>query len=427
MQTFGKLSIMKRRETLKLLGSIPFVAFGGINSVEAKQIEKSKQTFAVSPKNIILVLADGMGVAQWQAGAIGNGGSLNVGRMTHTGLLTTNPLDNFCGDAPSHCTALACGVNSHKGAVGVDKDDKPVKNIIEMAKEAGIATGIVSSNTLVEGSNVPFIGHSKNRMMTDEITAQYVDTGVDVFIGAGESFFTNSVKGFGPPTGAGNPGGAGQGQGRPQGQGGPGQGRPGAGGPQMTFEPRADKRDLLGELKQEGYQILHSWEEIKQVKSGKVAGFTDKVQIPNLENGRDPNMYPDEVSLALSLLSQNPKGFFLMTSSMFVDRASHNGKTDLLIKEAINLDMAIGRALDFADKRDDTLVIVAGSPEASGMTLVGGDIQNRTVEAKWTMPGMANHSGIMVPYFAYGAGAGQFGGTMLNTELFEQMKSLLKL
>jgi len=195
----------------------------------------------------------------------------------------------------------------------------------------------------------------------------------------------------------------------------------------MTFEPRADKRDLLGELKQKGYHILHSWEEIKQVKSGKVAGFTDKVQIPNLENGRDPNMYPDEVSLALSLLSQNPKGFFLMTSSMFVDRASHNGKTDLLIKEAINLDMAIGRALDFADKRDDTLVIVAGSPEASGMTLVGGDIQNRTVEAKWTMPGMANHSGIMVPYFAYGAGAGQFGGTMLNTQMFEQMKSLLKL
>ena len=385
---------MKRRESLKVLGSIPFLAFGGINSVDAKQIERSRQAFASTPKNIILVLADGMGVAQWQAGAIGNGGSLNVGRMTHTGLMTTNPLDNFCGDAPSHCTALACGINSHKGAVGVGMDDKPVKNIIEMAKEAGIATGIVSSNTLVEGSNVPFIGHSKNRMMTDEITVQYVDTGVDVFIGAGESFFTNSVKGFGP---------------------------------QMTFEPRADKRDLMGELKQKGYQILHSWEEIKQVKSGKVAGFTDKVQMPNLENGRDPNMYPEEVSLALNLLSQNSKGFFLMTSSMFVDRASHNGKTDLLIKEAINLDMAIGRALDFADKHEDTLVIVAGSPEASGMTLVGGDIQNRKVEARWTMPGMANHSGIMVPYFAYGAGAEQFGGTMLNTQLFEQMKSLLRL
>ena len=270
--------------------------------------------------------------------------------------------------------------------------------------------------------------------MTEEITAKYVETGVDVFIGAGESFFTNSVKGFGPPTGAGNPGAGapnGAGQGRPQGQGapggGPGAGGPGTSGPQMAFEPRTDKRDLLGELKQKGYQILHSWEEIKQVKSGKVAGFTDKVQIPNLENGRDPGMYPDEVSVALNLLSQNPKGFFLMTSSMFVDRASHNSKTDLLIKEVINLDLAIGRALDFADKHDDTLVLVAGSPEASGMSLVGGDILNRKVEAKWAMPGMANHSGIMVPYFAYGAGAEQFGGTILNTDLFKIMKTLLKL
>ena len=195
----------------------------------------------------------------------------------------------------------------------------------------------------------------------------------------------------------------------------------------MTFEPRADKRDLLAELTQKGYQVAHSWDEIMQSKSSKLAGFTDKIQMPNLENGRDPNIYPDEVSLALELLSQNPKGFFLMTSSMFVDRASHNGKTDLLIKETINLDMAIGRALDFADKRDDTLVLVVGSPEASGMTLVGGDIQTRTVEAKWTMPGMANHSGIMVPYFAYGAGAEQFGGTILNTDLFKIMKTLLKL
>ena len=302
-----------------------------------------------------------------------------------------------------------------------------------MAKEAGIATGIVSSNTLVEGSNVPFVGHTKNRMMTDEITAQYVDTGVDVFIGAGESFFTNSVKGFGPPTGVagatnsrGQQTGQGSPQNRPQGAGAP-QGSGAGAGPQMTFEPRTDKRDLLAELKQKGYQVAHSWDEIKQSKSSKLAGFTDKIQMPNLENGRDPNIYPDEVSLALELLSQNPKGFFLMTSSMFVDRASHNGKTDLLIKETINLDMAIGRALDFADKRDDTLVLVVGSPEASGMTLVGGDIQTRTVEAKWTMPGMANHSGIMVPYFAYGAGAEQFGGSILNTQLFDMMKNLMKL
>lgn len=407
------------------MGSIPFLAFGGVAATQAENAPRGKKAFAATPKNIVLFISDGMGVAQWQAGAIANGGKLNVGKMTNTGLITTNPCDTFCGDAPSHCTALACGVNSHQGAVGVDKDNNPVKNIIELAKEAGIATGIVSSNTLVEGSNVPFIGHTQNRMMTDQITAQYVDTGVDVFIGAGESFFTNSVKGFGPPTGAG----AGN---TPNGQGGRQAGNnaqqaQGGAGPQMTFVPRADGRDLLGELKQKGYQVLSSWEEIKQVKSGKLAGFTDKIQMPNLANGREKAMYPDEVSLALNLLSQNGKGFFLMTSSMFPDRASHNGKIDLLCEEAINLDEAIGRAMDFADQQGETLILVVGSPEASGMTLVGGDIANGIVEAKWTMPGMANHSGVMVPYFAYGAGADQFGGNIQNTLLFDQMKRLLHL
>ena len=391
---------MNRRDTIKVLGSIPFLAFGGTSLIGCNQDTTKDKSFKATPKNIVLVLADGMGVAQWQAGAIANGGKHNVGRMTHGGLMTTNPCDTFCGDAPSHCTALACGVNSHKGAVGVDKDDKPVKNILELAKEAGVATGIVSSNTLVEGSNVPFVGHTKSRMLTDAITAQYVDTEIDVFIGAGEDFFTNTVKYSGAPTSAGTP--------------------------QMTIVPREDNRDLLVELRQKGYQVLSAWDDIKQVKSGKLAGFTEKLQQPNLLNGRDVNMFPDEVSLALSLLSQNDKGFFLMMSSMFPDRASHNGNIDLLCQEVTNLDTAIGRAMDFADEHGDTLVLVAGSPEASGMTLTDGDIANGKVEAKWTMPGMI-HTGVMVPYFAYGAGADQFGGTILNTALFEKMKNLMKL
>ena len=391
---------MNRRDTIKVLGSIPFFTFGTTSIIGCNQDTIKDKSFKATPKNIVLVLADGMGVAQWQAGAIANGGKLNVGRMTQGGLMTTNPCDTFCGDAPSHCTALACGVNSHKGAVGVDKDDKPVKNIMELAKEAGIATGIVSSNTLVEGSNVPFLGHTKSRMMTDAITAQYVDTEIDVFIGAGEDFFTNTVKYSGSPTSAGTP--------------------------QMTFVPREDNRDLLGELRQKGYQVLSTWDDIKQVKSGRLAGFTEKVQQPNLKNGRNKNLFPDEVSLALSLLSKNDKGFFLMMSSMFPDRASHNGNIDLLCQEVINLDRAIGCALDFADEHGDTLVLVAGSPEASGMTLIDGDIANGKVEAKWTMPGMI-HTGVMVPYFAYGAGADQFGGTILNTALFEKMKNLMKL
>lgn len=412
---------MNRRDTLKLLGSLPLMAFGATR-VNASEHQITK-TGAQSPKNIVLISADGMGVCQWQAGMVAAKGKMNLSRMQSAGLLTTNPLDVFCGDAPSHSTALATGVNSHKGAVSVDMDNKPLKTITELVKEKGLAMGIVSANSLVEGSIVPFVGHAQNRMAVEALTAGYVDTNIDVFIGAGSDYFTKSIQGgFGPGPGAGGgQGGSGAAAGgqRPAG----GQGGPGAGGVVQMGE-RTDKRNLINELKAKGYQVCNSIDEIKQVKGGKLAGFTGAQSNPNIQEGRG-NMFPASVETALNVLKSGSKGFFLMVGDMYVDRASHNSKIDLLCDETLDLDRAIGKALDFAEHDGQTLVLVVGSPEASGMSIVGGNMAEGTVEAKWSMPGMANHSGTQVPMFAYGPGAEQFMGVMENTEVFTVMKQML--
>ena len=412
---------MNRRDTLKLLGSLPLMAFGATR-VNASEHQITK-TSAQNPKNIVLISADGMGVCQWQAGMVAAKGKMNLSRMQSAGLLTTNPLDVFCGDAPSHSTALATGVNSHKGAVSVDMDNKPLKTITELVKEKGLAMGIVSANSLVEGSIVPFVGHAQNRMAVEALTAGYVDTNIDVFIGAGSDYFTKSIQGgFGPGPGAGGgqggPGAAAGGQ-RPAG----GQGGPGAGGAVQMGE-RTDKRNLINELKAKGYQVCNSIDEIKQVKSGKLAGFTGAQSNPNIQEGRG-DMFPASVETALNVLKSGSKGFFLMVGDMYVDRASHNGRLEMLCDETKDLDRAIGKALDFAERDGETLVLVVGSPEASGMSIVGGNMAEGTVEAKWSMPGMANHSGTQVPMFAYGPGAEQFMGVMENTEVFTVVKQMM--
>ncbi len=405
---------MNRRDTLKLLGSLPLMAFGATR-VNASEHQITK-TGAQNPKNIVLISADGMGVCQWQAGMVAAKGKMNLSRMQSAGLLTTNPLDVFCGDAPSHSTALATGVNSHKGAVSVDMDNKPLKTITELVKEKGLAMGIVSANSLVEGSIVPFVGHAQNRMAVEALTAGYVDTNIDVFIGAGSDYFTKSIQGgFGPGPGAGG----GQGGQRPAG----GQGGPGAGGA-MQMGERSDKRNLINELKAKGYQVCNSIDEIKQVKGGKLAGFTGAQSNPNIQEGRG-DMFPASVETALNVLKSGSKGFFLMVGDMYVDRASHNGRLELLCDETKDLDRAIGKALDFAERDGQTLVLVVGSPEASGMSIVGGNMAEGTVEAKWSMPGMANHSGTQVPMFAYGPGAEQFMGVMENIEVFTIVKQML--
>ena len=406
---------MNRRESLKLLGSLPLLAFGA-SHVSASEHTNAKAN-AKSPKNIVLVSADGMGVCQWQAGMIAAKGKLNLSRMQSAGLVTTNPADVFCGDAPSHSTALATGFNSKKGAVSVDLDNKPIKNITELVKEKGMAAGIVSANSLVEGSIVPFVGHAPNRMALEPLTAGFVDGDIDVFIGAGSDFFTKSVlSGFGPGGGGGQGGQRSGGQGTSVGQGGS--------GAAMQFGERKDNRNLINELKNKGWQVCNSIDEIKQVKNGKLAGFTGEQSNPNIQQGRG-DMFPASVETALNILQNNAKGFFLMVGDMYVDRASHNGRIELLCDETIDLDRAVGKTLDFAEKDGNTLVLVVGSPEASGMSLVDGNIAEGKVEAKWSMPGMANHSGTQVPMFAYGPGAEGFTGVWENTDLFTKMRKLL--
>ena len=287
---------MNRRESLKLLGSLPLLAFGA-SHVRASE-HTTAQAIAQRPKNIVLISADGMGICQWQAGMIAAKGKLNLSRMQIAGLVTTNPADVFCGDAPSHSTALATGFNSKKGAVSVDFDGKPLKTITELVKENGMAAGIVSANSLVEGSIVPFVGHAPNRMALEPLTAAMVDGNIDVFIGAGSDFFTKSVQGgFGPGPGAGG----GQGGQRPGGQGAPGgQGGQGGQGAAMQFGERKDNRNLINELKAKGWQVCHTMDEIKQVKSGKLAGFTGEQSNPNIQQGRG-DMFPASLETALHI------------------------------------------------------------------------------------------------------------------------------
>ena len=327
--------------------------------------------------NIILFIGDGMSLAHWQTGMIMSDDSLNIERMPTIGIVQTYPLTGFNGDGPSHGTAMATGVCTRKGAVGIDADGKPLKTLIDYAKEQRMATGIVSANSLMEGSLAPFVAHVENRMQLEEIAKAYVEKELDVFIGSGIQHFTN----------------------------------------------RQDGKDFLPELSRKGYQITRSEQELQNVSGSKLAGFIAASEECNNSQGSGVSL-PFYVQTALHLLSKNEHGFLLVIGDMHVDRASHAKDTKLIGSETIHLDKAIGLALDFAKKETNTLVIAVGGPEASGMVLVGGDLQNQVVEADWVKPGMI-HTGTMLPIFSYGFESDRFGGIMHNSDLFFRIKEVM--
>jgi alkaline phosphatase len=339
-------------------------------------VEKYKQVNSKKhPKNIILFIGDGMGIAHIYASMTANGGSLFLQNFIHCGFSKTYSSSDYITDSAAGGTALSCGIKTYNGAIGVDPDKKPVKNIREMAEEKGLKTGLVSTSAINHATPASFMAHVASRGSYDDIAADFLKSNIDVFIGGGVKFFEN----------------------------------------------RKDGRNLSKELRDKGYQVLYKIEDIKKVKSGKLAGLTAAEHNPPMPERGD--MLVPATETAINLLSQGKKGFFLMVEGSEIDFLAHNNQAPGVIRETLDLDKAIGSALEFAAKDRQTLIIVTADHETGGMTLNEGNNKTGDISAKFTS---LEHTGVCVPVFAYGPGSEQFGGFMENTEIAAKMMSLLR-
>lgn len=342
---------------------------------EAYKVKTYKQKFkANKPKNIILMIGDGMGVTQVFAGITANHGSLFLNNFKHIGFSKTQSADDFITDSAAGGTAISCGVKTYNGAIGVNTDTVAVKTILEEAEAKGLATGLVSTSAITHATPASFIAHQPDRGMYEAIAADFLNTDIDVFIGGGVAHFSQ----------------------------------------------RQDKRNLLKELQEKGYQVELEMSKIEKVKTGKLAGLT-----AGIHNGRVAergDMLPVATTTALNILDNNDKGFFMMVEGSQIDWGGHANSTNYIVEDMLDFDKTIGKVLEFAAKDGETLIVVTADHETGGMGVIGGDMKTGMVKGEYTTKG---HSAVMVPVFAYGPGAEEFTGIMENTELHDKMKALL--
>jgi alkaline phosphatase len=326
------------------------------------------------PKNIILFIGDGMGIVQLYSAMTANGGSLFLQNFIHCGFSKTYSSSDYITDSAAGGTALACGIKTYNGAIGVGPDQKPVKNIREMAEQKGLKTGLVSTSAINHATPASFMAHVSSRSSYDDIAADFLKSNIDVFIGGG-------VK---------------------------------------SFEKRKDGRNLSNELREKGYQVLYKIEDIEKVTTGKLAGLTaEEHDAPMPDRGE---VLVPATRTAINLLSQGKKGFFLMVEGSQIDFLAHSNQTPGVVWETLDFDKAIGAALAFAARDKQTLIIVTADHETGGMTIKNGNNQTGDVSGKFASP---EHTGVCVPVFAYGPGADQFGGFMENTDIAKKMMKLL--
>ncbi len=137
------------------------------------------------PKNIILMIGDGMGLAQITAGMYINGNKLNLEAFKCIGLHKPYASDDLITDSAASATAFASGVKTYNGAVGMDPEGNPVPTIMEEVEEQGMATGLVVTSSIVHATPACFYAHEKLRSYKEQIAADLLNLEVDFFVGGG--------------------------------------------------------------------------------------------------------------------------------------------------------------------------------------------------------------------------------------------------
>ncbi len=246
---------------------------------------------------------------------------------------------------------------------------------MELGEQYGKATGLVSTSAITHATPASFIAHVASRSSYEDIALDFLRTEVDVFIGGGKNFFAK----------------------------------------------RKDGKDLIAELKAKNYLVFDRLVEANSVSSGKLAVLSAP-EHNDVAAKRDLKL-DLATEKAIQVLNNNSrkKGFFLMVEGSQIDWGGHQNDAGYVVTEMLDFDLAIGKALEFAVKDRNTLVIVTADHETGGMSLVGGDMAKGYVKANF---GSSDHTSVMVPVFAFGPGAQEFQGIYENVEVFNKMKFL---
>lgn len=334
--------------------------------------EKPKQ-----PKNIILMVGDGMGLTQITAGLYSNSNKLQLERFTKLGLHKSYSGNNLVTDSAAGATAFSCGVKSFNGAIGVDLDKKSVKTILEMAEEDGKPTGLIATSTITHATPASFIAHVDSRQKQEEIAADFLNTEVDVFIGGGKKFFNR----------------------------------------------REDKANILDSLKAKNYFISDNFEmEVDSLpfnKDQNIGYFTSDSDPLPVSQGRKYLPIAAEKTISYLDRKAKDKGFFLMVEGSQIDWGGHSNEGDYIISEMLDFDKTIGKVLDFAEKDGETLVIVTADHETGGFAIQYGSKLD-SLKMAFTSD---YHTADLIPVFAFGPGAEAFQGIYENTAIFDKMKA----
>ena len=331
--------------------------------------------FGISPNlqdnkinNVILFVGDGMGFMSIEKTKSETGLTLTMDTFEIRSSSQTASADSSVTDSAAGATALACGVRTNNGCVGVYPDDVNAEkgypmNLCEFAMAKGMLTGIVTTDKTRGATPAGFSAHTSSRENSWDITEQQLQSGINLIWGAATSTCSES------------------------------------------------------KAQEAGYEYITDYTSMSALTEGTKSFGQFTGDLWKSDCGDMPTL-SEMTGKAIDLLDDGENGFFLMVEGAHIDKNSHNNNGDGMKEALLSFDNAIKTALDYAKADKHTLVVVTADHETGGITLENGEYVYTT----------SGHTGADVPLLVYGCDDFIKEGetAILNTEIPKRITGALK-
>lgn len=329
--------------------------------ITAQQADRIVNSQFDTPKNVILLIGDGMGPNDItlcsQFGTDNFDFGLVLERIPHHGLCTTRSASHKVTDSAASATALATGVKTANGYVGMLKDGTALQNLSEIAREQGKKVGIVTDDEITGATPSAFLTHNKSRKNYDAIYADALEFAPDVYIGKQDA---------------------------------------------ARYQQATEKGFFAAPSFQKIGDILDASDDLEKPFVAFNSGYASHAS----------NELAQCTQAALQLLD-NEKGFFLMVESAGTDKFGHKNSITGKLASVTTLDRTLAAILMFMEENPDTMLVVTSDHETGGVQLpkAGKGLSKRLFTSD-------DHTGVPVRVFALGQGSEYFSGkTVDNTDI----------
>ena len=295
------------------------------------------------PFAIILFIGDGLTTGMVAPARIYNDGAQNrleVERLPHLALLTTYANDFAVPDAAAAASALATGRKVNNHVLSLDAAGKPLSSLVDLAQKSGRSIGVVTNASLTDPTLAAFYAKSADPDDRQTLAAQLAAANLDLLLGGGSDDFL----------------------------------------PEAKEGHRTDGRDLVLEFRKRGYDIVRDRNELLAVPAWRVPRVFGVFRRGNLDfadvadrDGSQPSL-ADLVRQAISRLQYNPKGYVLVVDAGLIAQAAQANEGEHTLREIVELDRAVGAALQYAG--NNALIIVTGKQSVGGFRMNGYPFKN---------------------------------------------------